>query len=181
MSMIIGTIASSRRAGSSFESISSTAGAGSNTVTFSGIPSTYKHLQLRVFTNNTDANSLNLRMNSDTGTNYIQGQVEATGNTRTSGHSQSGTITGIFLASLLNATNFFCPIIVDIHDYTSTSKMKTVRINAGRVTSSAGTNRVYSSSGAWLNTNAVTSLTVFVPGTNFFANSVFALYGIKGA
>lgn len=163
-----------------FDSIATSGGVGTNTVTFSGIPSTYKHLQLRVFTNNTDANSLTLRMNGDSATNYIQGQVEATGASRTSGHNQSGVITGIFLASLLNAPNFFCPIIVDIHDYTSTSKHKTVRINAGRVTTSAGTNRVYASSGAWLNTNAISSLNVSVPGANFFNDSVFALYGIKG-
>ena len=59
-------------AGTSFESIATATGTGSSgTITFSSIPSTFKHLQIRGISRNS-ANSIGALMqyNSDTGSNY---------------------------------------------------------------------------------------------------------------
>lgn len=181
MTHIIGTIASSRPViTGTFDSIASSTSPVSNSVTFSSIPSTYRHLQLRIFANNASSDDLRIRINGDTAANYTNGFVQATSTTRTSSHDAAGSITGIYCTSMINAA-FFNPIIVDIHDYAVTTKFKTLRINAGRITTSTGTIRANIMSGTWQNTNAINSLTVYVTTNNFSTNSVFALYGIAGS
>jgi len=56
----------------SYESIASASGTGSSgTITFSSIPSTYTHLQIRgIGRNSYPSTQVNVRFNSDTGSNY---------------------------------------------------------------------------------------------------------------
>lgn len=181
MTHVIGTIASSRpRITGTFDSIASSTSPVSTSVTFSSIPSTYRHLQLRIFANNASSDDLRIRINGDTAGNYTNGFVTAKSGTRTSSHDAAGAITGIFCTQMINAA-FFNPIIVDIHDYAVTTKFKTLRINAGRITTSTGTIQANIMSGTWQNTNAINSLTIYVTTNNFSTNSVFALYGIEGS
>jgi hypothetical protein len=81
-----------------------------------------------------------------------------------------------------DTANVYGAVIVDIHDYASTTKNKTVRCFGGYDANGSGYAAMHS--GLWRNTNAVTTLT-FVPGSisggDFNENSTFALYGIKGA
>ena len=67
----------------SFESIATATGTGSNsTLTFSSIPQTYKHLQIRVMSRGnaaTDQDNLLIRFNGDTGSNYNSHYVFGTG------------------------------------------------------------------------------------------------------
>jgi len=56
---------------SSFESIATATGSGQTSVTFSSIPSTYKHLQIRIIARDNSGNgggsgALRLRFNGDT-------------------------------------------------------------------------------------------------------------------
>jgi hypothetical protein len=69
--------------------------------------------------------------------------------------------------------------IIDIHDYASTTRNKTVRSFEG--SDNNGTGDVTLVSGLWLNTAAVTSATVSVlGGINYAAGTTISLYGIKG-
>lgn len=193
MSPILGIYASSMQPAlnaSSYESIATyTIGAGgSSGVTFSSIPSTYKHLQLRIFAqcNRTNGNGdTYLRFNSDTGNNYSYHRLQGNG---AAAASTSATSTGIVYAGYEVgswATNQFSAMVVDILDYTNTNKYKTVRSLGGNDQNGAtasngdpGTVTFFSS--LWMNTNAINSILVFDGSYNFTQYTSIALYGIKG-
>jgi len=172
----------------SFNSIASVIGDGSSsTITFSSIPSTYQHLQLRfqgriALAGGGSVYNAVIRFNSDTGSNYTWHAIRGTGSSALGYGSASNdkiTVDSVFPDANVTA-NVFATAIVDIHDYVSTSKNKTVRAFSGYDTNSAG--NVWLQSGVWLNTNAITSITITNNATsNFVAGSVFSLYGIKGA
>jgi hypothetical protein len=186
MSPILGIIASSRAvASNSYESISTvTVGAGgSSSITFSSIPSTYQHLQIRGIARNTDTGGSNIgnaiRLNSDTGTNYAThylfgdgSSVFAQGLTSNSFIAMGDMPTSGMLAST------FATYITDILDYTNTNKNKTLKTLSGFDRNGAGLTLL--TSGVWLNTNAVSTVTLIPYGANFAQYSSFALYGIKG-
>ena len=95
-STILGIIASSGAAaggGTSYESISTvTVGSGGAAdVTFSSIPATYKHLQIRGISRNSGSGISigRVRFNSDTGTNYARHTLEGDGSS--AGAFGSGT------------------------------------------------------------------------------------------
>jgi len=77
-------------------------------------------------------------------------------------------------------TTTYGVMILDIIDYTSTSKYKTLRmISGGNVN---GTGSVISlDSALWQSTSAITSLTIRADSTAFASGTTISLYGIKGA
>ena len=168
-----------------FESIATATGTGSsNTITFSSIPGTYQHLQVRCIAF-ASSGQLLLRLNGDTGTNYTRhtlngynSTVSAAGNTAQS--SIRVCIDDGARASM--ETTFGTVAIIDIHDYASTTRNKTVRAFGGKDDNTAADSEIDLNSGLWINTSAVTSITILNSGAgNFTTSSTFALYGIKGA
>lgn len=156
---------------SNYESIQTvTVGAGGvSNVEFTSIPSTYKHLQVRVSVS--DGGSL-VQLNSDTGTNYKRHYLYADG---TSGYAGSGGATnGLSFLSFGNSSSFAANII-DILDYTNTNKYKTLRNLSG--VDYSGSGELFIVSGLWLSTSAVTSIKF--SGNTIAQGSTFALYGIK--
>jgi len=177
---ILGIIASSvqKTPAGSYESIASIAGTGSSgTITFSSIPSTYTSLQVRMIVNDGADNIVNLRINGDTAANYADHQLSGDGSTVLAG-GLTGRTSVRYVGRAPSIASTYGASIIDIHNYTSTTQNKTVRAFMGR--DQNGTGEVYLSSGVWLSTAAVTSLTIFCSG-NFTTASSFALYGIKGA
>jgi hypothetical protein len=170
-----------------FESIATFTGNGSaNSVTFSSIPQTYTSLQIRCFgmvTLGISTNRLKLNFNGDTGSNYAYHSLIGDGSTvfTESGISQTaidnmGTVMGSSYAP--------APTIIDIHDYTATSRNKTVRSFTGADGNIASASfRILLSSGLWMNTSAITSIDVALTNGSlaFTTSSVISLYGIKGA
>ena len=178
---ILGIIASQNytRITSSYESIATTTvgSGGSATISFTSIPSTYKHLQIRVFAKAGVANgNLGIQFNSDTGANYAFHQIYGTG-AATGG---TGTPNGTFgWANQFLSTPNFSASIIDIVDYTSTSKNKTVKSFNGVEENGSGYVQLRSS--LWANTSAITSISLFnTDSSSFQQYSSFALYGIKG-
>jgi hypothetical protein len=173
-------------AGGSFESIATATGTGSSgTITFSSIPSTYQHLQIRIMAR-TDRSStesgFQIRFNSDSGSNYVGHQILGFGTTIIANGSTSQTQIDIGIVAAASApSNTMGVGIIDVHDYASSTKNKTVRSLSGEEQNSADSYLTLRS-GLWLNTNAINSITI-IPNTanNFTTASVFALYGIKGA
>jgi hypothetical protein len=163
-----------------------TASGSQSTLTFSSIPQTYASLQIRGITRDSSGSGhlLTLRFNADSGSNYAYhmlvgggaGTVSALGYTgqsriAISDQPQDGDF----------AANIFAPFVCDIHDYISSTKNKTVRSFCGKNGGAASyMEKVSLMSGVWLNTNAVTSITL-VSDANWVAGSTFSLYGIKGA
>jgi hypothetical protein len=163
----------------SFESIATATGNGSSgTITFSSIPNTYQHLQVRLQVIASNGGGQAIRFNSDNQNNYARHNFGANG----SSVFPSGTTNTsmIFVGDDSAATNL-ATMIIDIHDYTSTTKNKTVRSFFGHDRNNAGS--VYLYSGVWMNTSAVTSLSLGQGnfGGIFDAGTIASLYGIKGA
>jgi hypothetical protein len=177
---ILGTLASSvQKITGSFESIATATGDGSSgTITFSSIPSTYKHLQVRLQVIASGGGGQAIRFNSDSGNNYARHNIGGNGSSVFSGGTASTNM--MFIGDDSAATNL-ATMIVDIHDYASTTKNKTIRSFFGHDRN--GTGSVYLYSGVWLNTAAVTSLSLGQAnfGGIFGTGTVASLYGIKGA
>jgi len=171
-----------------YESIASATGTGSSgTITFSSIPSTYQHLQLRCLIR-TDTSSpepgntfIDLNFNSDTGANYSIHRINGDG----ASASALGTADDIYsriysIGSRGTETNRMGAGIIDIHDYASTTKFKTIRAIGGIDVNSASTNgQISLTSGLWRSTSAITSIKLTIGSGNFTTNSQIALYGIK--
>jgi len=78
-----------------------------------------------------------------------------------------------------NSADIMGTSIIDVHDYASTTKNKTVRTMTGFDSNGAGQITLVSS--LWMSTAAITSMSIISSvGSNFTTNSTFALYGIKG-
>jgi hypothetical protein len=159
-------------------------GSSTPSVTFSSIPSTYKHLQVRALIRGTasaSAISANMQFNSDTGSNYSYHELYGSG----AGGGQAGagaTQTRFFLHGNAPAAtalaSSFGVAVMDILDYANTSKYKTTRcLNGMDVNGSGG--YILLDSGSWQNTNAITSIQIAPNSGNFAQYSEFALYGIK--
>ncbi len=161
-----------------YELISTAYGTGSSgTITFSSIPSTYKHLQIRLTNKNTNNayDVLYLRFNGDSATNYSYHTLYGSG---TSVASSSGSSTTFARLTGGNGTvDGYTASVVDVLDYGNTSKNTTVRVLDGY---SGASPRIFIQSGAWRNTAAVTSISITDSDSNFTTASRFSLYGIKG-
>jgi hypothetical protein len=164
-----------------YELISTSFGTGSSdTVTFnvSGLGSTYRHLQLRV-TGQTllGDTGLNLRFNSDTASNYSYHILYGNGSSvlSTGLANQSFVYSG---RTAFSSNSSAGASVIDILDAFSTSKNKTVRSLYG----TTATNEIGLASGAWRNTAAITSITLYAAfaTANFTTASRFSLYGIRG-
>lgn len=164
---------------SSYESIASASLSGVSTISFTSIPSTYKSLQLRFITTNNIASYIRFNTDSTTG-NYNGHYLWGDGSSVYASSASALTNTNRIFPGLgpQTATNPYVGII-DIVDYASTTKNKTVRNFVGQ-DNNDGTGRIFVTSGLWLSTSAITTIEFFSPGSNFAANSAIALYGIKG-
>jgi hypothetical protein len=168
--------------GKDYDSIATTTvGAGGvATITFSSIPSTYRHLQLRYISNNTsNAYTIRATLNGDSGANYANHNLSGNGSSASAAGYPSETSMG-FPRSSEGSTfaSVFAGGIVDILDYANTSKYKTARGLGGYDTNSSPQVIEFTSS-LWMNTNAVTSIVLSSIVGNFRQYSSFALYGVK--
>jgi hypothetical protein len=171
----------------SFDSIATISPAnGTTSITFSSIPQTYISLQVRSIVRDTstggyDAIPVDIRPNNDATTIYAIHSLRATGTTVTAdgytGQPQ-GLPWGAAVRSGSSNTNTYGVMILDIIDYTSTSKYKTLRMRSGGDVN--GANGVISlDSALWQSTSAITSLTIKADSTAFASGTTFALYGIE--
>lgn len=152
-------------------------------ITFSSIPATYKHLQLRIVAKTGNASSTatwRIQANNDTGNNYSYHSLYGTGSAVVStGAASYSTLGLLYMNGNDPGASVFSVNIVDILDYANTSKNKTSRIFGGRAQSVSP--QVQLASGAWLNTAAINQLDlVSLDGTPLSIGSRFSLYGIKG-
>jgi len=162
-----------------FESISTQSLTGAtSTITFSSIPSTYKHLHIRgLILNSSTQNNLAFQFNSSGGTAYSAHQVQGNGSTTAANASTSSPYA--YLEGLVDPSNTNAFVgVYDILDYANTNKYKTLRGLSGQDRNGAGT--VQLTSGLWQSTSAITSITITLPGYTMGNYTTFALYGIKG-
>lgn len=156
-----------------YESIQTyTLGANQASVTFSSIPSTYTHLQIRVLARSVSAADwISTNFNGDnTGTNYSRHLLQGNGS------AASASFGNDTLSILMYDTaNGFAGGIIDILDYANTNKYKTGRALSGQ--DNNGTGAVQLNSFSWRNTAAIN--TIRLSSGNIAQYSQFALYGVK--
>jgi hypothetical protein len=143
---------------------------------FTSIPQNYKHLQIR-FTSKSSTSSVSdtlLRLNGDDGNNYVWHELQGQGSSVFSTANTNQTIMRIATQPATTQTNIFAGGVVDILDYTDTSKNTVIRTFAGNHSNEM---RVHLYSGLWRNTAAVNSISIIGSAG---IGSRFSLYGIKG-
>ena len=151
---------------------------GASSINFAGIPSNYKHLQIRHISRSTASTGrMRLQMNGDTGSNYSTHLLNGDGAAAAafSGVSQvqisAGSIT-------LGDANFYSAGIIDVLDYANTSKNKTVRVLAG-IEYNNTSGEITFTSGSLLSTSAITSIKLYIDALTIAEHSQFALYGVR--
>lgn len=160
-------------------------------ISITGIPTNYEHLQIRMSlltqraTYGTDGYYLGI--NGTYGTNvYSWHELRGDGGVMSSGASGSSLVNSIpapFQCGT-TATNYPATIVMDILDYANTSKYKTLRILGG--VDLNGTVAGYGGalnliSGAYHSTTAVTSFELYPQLASFAAGCKVSVYGIKRA
>jgi hypothetical protein len=172
--------------GTAFESIASVNASSSNLISFSSIPQTYKHLQIRYNlkcgqTGSADFDELSMRVNGTTG-GYAYHKTRGTSGgsvASDSGTNQSGW-SGWILNSNSSLASMFAVGIIDIYDYASTTKTKTMKVTMGYDTGGNLVSFMFLGSLLYPNTTAITSLSFVDNFSHSFASgSSMSLYGIK--
>lgn len=164
-------------------------GSAQTSITFSGLAtyaSTYKHLQIRIACMFDSINStIQARINGDSGANYTRHAL------RTNvGAGSVETNSGTSLTQMLihynqdnNSTNEPAASVIDFVDVYA-AKNRTIRALSG-TSSGANKNQLWMSSGLYLSTASLTSITIQAgtsfdsSGGNFRTGSRFSLYGIR--
>jgi hypothetical protein len=165
-------------AGATYEPIATYTASGSpTTYTFSSIPATYTDLILigNLGTADTSTN-IQIRVNSDTASNYSQ--TELSGNGTTAASRRQTSVTNFQLDyTAYPDNNFNFNFIVQLMNYANTTTYKTFikRVNNSTWGTDAGV-------GLWRSTSAINSITIFATaGRSFNTGSTLTLYGIAAA
>ena len=188
--VLAGLIGSFAPVATSFEPIATLTGNGSaTTLTFSSIPQTYQHLQIRFISRrnvggNAGNNFLYLRFNGSSSPVYTSHKLTGNGGTATS-TSDGVDANEIYLPSATagsaQATGEMSVGILDIHDYSSSSKNTTTRYFGGNDSNGSFAGYVHLASGLYRSTSAISSISIIDSSSYAFtSSSTFALYGIKG-
>jgi hypothetical protein len=171
---------------SSYDSIATFTSSGStNLIEFTSIPSTYTHLQLRIFARSAlsaATDTVYFRLNGDFSNNYSRHLLSGNGSSvSATGFYPENVIFAGTIAAASSTANTFGSYIVDILDYKNTNKNKVTRSLGGYDANGSGI--IDFRSANWNSTTAITSIVLanYASGSNFANGSHFALYGIKGA
>lgn len=155
----------------------------SSVITFSSIPSTYAHLQLRMFARATASNTMFVRFNNDSGaTNYDNHRMN--GNGSTVGADARINYSALFVSSrgygVPSTALIGSAIVMDILDYTNTNKYKVTRTLSGQELNNSNSDIEFTS-GSWKNTGAINRIDVSIDSSTLAQYTHIALYGIKAA
>ena len=155
-----------------------TLSANATSVTISGVPTGYKHLQIRanVLTSHPN-NDLGVRFNDDSASNYNTHTLYGSGSVAGSLAVTSSTFLG---AAFSQPSDYPGSFVMDILDYANSNKFKTTRSLWGH-DRNGGTGYVGLYSGAWRSTSTISSITFYntFSGSTINTNTQFALYGVK--
>ncbi len=154
-----------------------TSSLGSTALSFTNIPSTYKHLQIRVTNMNTNSGSIALQFNGVTSTVYNNHYLRAS---NYSGSVESGwngsQADRIYIDAGFEA---YGSTVLDVLDYASASKNSVIRAQTGFYNS--GSNyAVRLVSGLYEQTAAVSSIQFRTSFGTAQIGTRISIYGIKG-
>jgi hypothetical protein len=159
-----------------FPIATTTLGSGAADITFSSISASYTDLVLIVNGTPVTAGSYNLEMrfNGDTASNYSRTVLSGDGSAASS--SRNSSQTKIVITSEGNLTTTSNNQIINIFNYSNSTTYKTVLARGNRA--NAGLDATV---GLWRSTAAITSIVIYLTGSNLATGTSATLYGIAAA
>jgi hypothetical protein len=165
-----------------FESIASATPTSGTVISFTSIPATYSSLQIRIAVQ-TSSGGASFRgnfNNNTTAANYIGHYLDGLGSSTAAGDN-SGVGWMSFGMTYSGTVGTYPNVsIVDIHDYASTTKYKTVRCFSG-ANNNASNGAVDLVSGLYMSTGAINRIDITNASGSYQTGTTVSLYGIKGA
>jgi hypothetical protein len=179
---ILGIIASSFRSAAgpdgAYDALATANPTSGSSVVFAGIPSGYKHLQIRISAVLDNAGqTVYTRFNGDSFGMYRTHNLSGDGSSASAGGGPTSAIYAAVGATQGSVTTYPNLGIVDILDYSNTNKYKTQRVLSGADNNSTG-GSIEMYSGVWLSTNTITSIEVYT-GSTYATGTTISLYGVK--
>lgn len=165
-----------------YYNIQTLTGSTSTPQSFTSIPSTYKHLQIRGVWLPSSTVDLCIAVNNTIPVD-AQALVGTGTNPPSMGNSDLSPTYGWYV-DIGNFTssypNYMTPFIVDFYDYASANKVKVGRMQVGTDMSSGDTkSRVGIKTAYWNTTSPISSIVFYQTGSSFNSISHLALYGIE--
>ena len=154
---------------------STTLGSAASTITFSSISGSYTDIRLILNTiSPSNSDTLQIRLNSDSGTNYSSTILG--GNGTTAGSERRTSTNYIFVSNnYVNVTNGTA--IFDFMNYSNSTTYKTVLMRSGNAA-----NSTTASVGLWRSTSAITAIELSIASSYTFGSGTTAtIYGITAA
>lgn len=140
-----------------------------SSVTFGSIPSGYRDVIIQGGgSGSTTSPVLEIRVNSDSGSNYSYVYMLGTGSSALSGSSGDNRA---YAGEWGGTAESSC--YVQFMDYSATDKHKTILSRAGNPG-----NRVDAFANRWANTSAITTIECYLSSGTFNAGTTLSLYGI---
>lgn len=151
-----------------------TTSSSASTVTLSSIPNNYTDLIVVINYDSATAGnqSINMRFNGDTATNYSYTYLAGSGSAASSsrGSSDNRIYCG---SSSTGTTNIASNSIVNIQNYSNSTTYKTALLRTNNPDY-----YVFANVGLWRSTVPITSITFYQTSYNFINGSTFSLYGV---
>mgnify|MGYP003119010855 CR=1 FL=1 len=148
-------------------------------VTFSSIPATYEHLQIRGSLRGASNGTLAIQLNSDTGSNYSRHQIYGAGSSASTNLNAGIAFMNIAYVTWTDeSSETYSAHTIDFLDYANTNKNTSVQSSWG-----FANDQVSFNSQLWDDTSAVSTIKLYEAGAgaNFVRGSEFTLYGIKSS
>ena len=158
-------------AGSTYSTIATTTFSGQTSITFSSIAGTYTDLVLVIQGSSSAVQSINMRFNSDSGSNYSTTRILGSGSAASSARESNVTRNVVGFIENGQTTS-----IAQIMNYSNTTTFKT---SLARLNSPASYTGAYVN--LWRSTSAITAIEIFNDGGGAFNNGSATLYGITAA
>jgi hypothetical protein len=172
---------------SSFESIAAVGGAGANFMTFSNIPQTYKHLQVRFWGREVSSNTnqpLWVRINGTSSAAYFYNRMAVSNGS--GGDAEAINISQAPINNMLwgNTSGTYAltagAASITFFDYASTERKTWLTLASA--SNQGGTGTTVQNNVAYLDgSQAISSITLLTgSGSNFSNETIMSLYGIRG-
>jgi len=173
-------------AGNTYVALASTTLTSAATITFSSISASYTDLRLVVIGGTTrpaSSDTLYIRVNGDTGSNYSQTLLHGSGTAAYSNRSSNTTSLfddGSYIRLVGTTYGLDSTLFIDFMNYANTTTYKTALLRNGSASFSLpGVNAAV---GLWRSTSAINSISLEGQTvSNFAIGSTFSLYGIAAA
>jgi hypothetical protein len=156
-----------------------------SSITFSAIPGTFNHLRLMgviASANAGESDSLLVRLNGDSGGNYVRAEMRVVNGGSPSSLLSTGqaSLDNLTVAGGQATAGQASPVLVDIPCYAQTTFFKQVWMAGGFSDQATSSSDVTFGVGLaqWLNTAAVTSITVSCNAGNSVTGTALYLYGV---